>query len=163
MGLFGIAVEYCQRVSLSVAIVVMVAPVNTTANHTFHGSCPLPTGSLDEELINKARTHAKGEFQWNKEMQGIVLGAFFWGYAATNIIGGRLSEYVGGKMVFGLGIMGSSLLSIISPTLANASVELFIVGRILLGVFQVGSTDHVTQRHLLNFVQTNISRIYILV
>ena len=42
-----------------------------------------------------------GEFDWDKETQGIILGAFFWGYLLTQIPGGWLAERVGGKGVFG--------------------------------------------------------------
>ena len=34
----------------------------------------------------------EGEFVWNKETQGIILGAFFWGYLVTQIPGGWLAQ-----------------------------------------------------------------------
>ena len=77
------------------------------------------------------------EFSWDKWTQGMVLGSFYWGYAITNLIGGRISEYLGGKTVMGLGIFAASLLSLITPLAARASVQALITCRIFLGIAQV--------------------------
>ncbi|XP_042232183.1 putative inorganic phosphate cotransporter [Homarus americanus] len=129
MGCLGILLEYCQRVNLSVAIVTMAGATDDD-NTTTH-ACP-GTNHYNSTVI----TPEKGEFQWDKQTQGVLLGAFFWGYATTNIIGGRASEYLGGKMVFGMGIITSSFISLISPVCARANVRVFMACRILLGIVQ---------------------------
>ena len=62
-----------MRVNLSVAIVYMVAPYNTTD------------------------TDQGGPFHWSDYDQGIILGMFFYGYIVTQLPGGRLAELFGGK------------------------------------------------------------------
>lgn len=71
-------------------------------------------------------------------MQGLILGSFFWGYLLTNIPGGRAAEYLGGKMVFGLGISISALLTLITPIAARTSVSFLVAVRVMGGIVQVG-------------------------
>ena len=44
------------------------------------------------------------QFGWNKTFEGWVLSAFFVGYAATQLWGGRLADRVGGKLVLAAGL-----------------------------------------------------------
>lgn len=127
-GFLGITVEYCQRVCPSVVIVFIVNHANETHPVNQTTVCPA-------EKANRL-TLFEGEFSWDKQTQGIILGAFFWGYTCTNVLGGRASEYVGGKTVFGLGILASSLFTLICPVVAQANVWLFVACRVLIGVFQ---------------------------
>ena len=41
----------------------------------------------------------EGEFDWDEQTQGVILGCFFYGYLLTNYIGGRLAEKIGGRLV----------------------------------------------------------------
>lgn len=43
------------------------------------------------------------EFDYNKAQQGIILASFFFGYIATPILGGILSDRYGGKAVLATG------------------------------------------------------------
>lgn len=43
------------------------------------------------------------DFGYNKAQQGIILAAFFFGYIATPILGGTLSDRYGGKAVLATG------------------------------------------------------------
>ena len=60
-----------------------------------------------------------GEFNWSKEVKGVILSAFFYGYICTQLIGGIISDKWGGKlgMLLGIGIL--SLGSILSPVMAR--------------------------------------------
>ena len=73
---------------------------------------------------------------------GWVLGAFFYGYLITQIPGGWLAERYGGKMVFGIGIIGTSVLTLFTPLAAETSVWLLVVLRVTEGVFEVLSRNH---------------------
>ena len=42
-------------------------------------------------------------YDWTSEQKGLVLGAFFYGFCATNILGGYLSDMYSPTIVFGLG------------------------------------------------------------
>ena len=46
------------------------------------------------------------EFNWNDSQQGLALGAFFMGYACTQIPGNYWASKWGCKLVFGIGIFG---------------------------------------------------------
>lgn len=70
-------------------------------------------------------------------MQGYILSSFFWGYITTQIIGGYISGRIGGKLVFGIGIAITSILTIITPFVAETNVYLFLALRIIEGVFEV--------------------------
>ncbi|ROT71001.1 putative sialin [Penaeus vannamei] len=74
--------------------------------------CPSPeqTGGKPKETIVSRRVHL------GRDHPGHHPGSFFWGYACTNIPGGRLAEYFGGKRVFGLGIVLSALFTVLTPS-----------------------------------------------
>ena len=42
-----------------------------------------------------------GEFDWDPETQGLILGCFFYGYAFSHVPGGVLAERYGGKWFMG--------------------------------------------------------------
>lgn len=138
LGCLGILVEYCQRVNLSIAIVAMAGSSGTNGSHTLD-VCPDSHNSssgapTQQPLLQPLRA---SEFaHWDSRTQGLLLSSFFWGYAATNVAGGRGAEYLGGKMVFGSGIVTSSFLSLISPICARANVQLFMAVRVLQGLVQ---------------------------
>ncbi|XP_042238110.1 sialin-like isoform X2 [Homarus americanus] len=75
-----------------------------------------------------------GEFPWGETEQGLILGAFFYGYVLTNMLGGRLGELVGGKIVFGIGVLVTSIMTIFTPVVARASTPLFIALRVIEGL-----------------------------
>ena len=76
MMFFGFAVAYSLRVSLSETIVAMVnQTVNTvTANITDIYQCP-----------RDPQQHRQGEFNWDRNQQGTVLAAFYYGYVLTQV------------------------------------------------------------------------------
>lgn len=43
------------------------------------------------------------EFGWTPAIEGAIFSCFFYGYMATQILGGYLADKFGGKWVFGLG------------------------------------------------------------
>eukprot|EP01083_Nonionella_stella_P080861 222386_1 len=63
------------------------------------------------------------EFNWNPFTQGLVLSAFFAGYLFGNIPGGYLADKYGGKIVFGLGVLCTALLTAILPMIASGSLQ----------------------------------------
>lgn len=77
------------------------------------------------------------EFPWDNEMQGLVLGSFFYGYIVTQLPGGWLATQIGGKKLFGFGLGATAILTLMTPTLASASVYLLVLGRVLEGLCEV--------------------------
>ena len=62
-----------------------------------------------------------GPFNWDSKEQGIILGAFYYGYILTQIPGGMLSERIGGKWLFGGGLLVTSILTMFTPLAAYHS------------------------------------------
>lgn len=93
-------------------------PTGGVVNRGLHGGqCPAP--AQHESTTHRA---GEGEFSWSPWTQGVVLGAFFYGYSATQMPGGWLAGVVGGKWPFGLGMLGTALGSLVTPAAARASV-----------------------------------------
>lgn len=78
-----------------------------------------------------------GELVWKKDEQGYVLSAFFWGYIFSQVLGGYLAGRYGGRIVIGFTVLGSSILTLLSPLAATTSVFAFIIARALMGIMQV--------------------------
>ena len=68
---------------------------------------------------------------------GWVLAAFFYGYLITQIPGGLLAQRVGGKWVFGVGVVMTAILTLFTPLAAYGSVWLLVTVRVLEGFFEV--------------------------
>jgi len=157
VGFLGFVNLYALRVNLSVAMVCMLNQTavqqtkynrlmmfNDSAVNESHSPLgqteltdtvpPSCAGNLDSSQKN---LHPKdGEFDWNKETQGIILGAFFWGYLVTQIPGGWLAQRFGGKRVFGYFMLLASVATILSPLGARYSPYILITLRVVNGLGQ---------------------------
>jgi MFS family permease len=51
------------------------------------------------------------QYNWSSGVQGTLLSAFFWGYALFQIPGGFLTNKFGGKLIFGVGVLMTSILT----------------------------------------------------
>ncbi|XP_061487013.1 voltage-gated purine nucleotide uniporter SLC17A9 [Rhineura floridana] len=78
-------------------------------------------------------------FQWDKRQSGIVLSSFFWGYCLTQIIGGHLSDRIGGEKVILLSASAWGSITAITPLLiyvGSAHLALMTFSRFLMGLLQ---------------------------
>jgi len=130
MSFLGFVNVYAMRVNLSVAIVAMVNNTAISPNSTYNNdTCP------NLEPVPSNTTHnGDGPFNWDSEEQGLILGAFFYGYVLTQVPGGRLAELWGGKWLYGTGVLITSILTLLTPAAANAGVGMFTAVRILEGL-----------------------------
>lgn len=112
----GFAVVYGLRVNLSVAMVAMVnntdPPPETNTTNTSKHVCLLPGNSTTNGFIQPDGTP---QYSWDSEVQGWLLGAFFFGYLCTQIPGGYLAGRYGGTMFLGLGVLGTAALTLLTP------------------------------------------------
>lgn len=67
----------------------------------------------------------------------MILGSFFLGYVITNVPGGRMAELVGGKLVYGLGVFLTAILTVISPFAAYWNLNAFLAVRVAEGFTEV--------------------------
>lgn len=133
MGLFGFAVVYAMRVNLSVAIVAMVnqtaiPQVNISTNNSSDDTCPVHTAQ------NKTSALREGDFDWDEATQGLVLGSFFYGYVLTQIPGGRMAELIGGKLIYGYGVLITAIFTLLTPIAAYWDLPFLILVRVLEGM-----------------------------
>jgi len=86
-----------------------------------------------------------GIFEWDTKTQTTILGAFFYGYAMTNIAGGMLAQKIGGKMLMLFGVFMTAFLSLLTPILTTLGGfwAIFFV-RLIEGICEVGN-DVVTE------------------
>jgi|TARA_B110000305_G_scaffold234488_1_gene292611 MFS family permease len=71
---------------------------------------------------------------WGMQMQGTILSSFFVGYLLLQIVGGRLADRFGGKLVLGVGVLAWSLFTILTPPAASIGLGLLLATRILMGM-----------------------------
>ncbi|XP_029656179.1 uncharacterized transporter slc-17.2-like [Octopus sinensis] len=76
----------------------------------------------------------EGEFEWNDSLQANMLAGYFYGYMATNILGGLLADKYGGKKVLGISLLSKSILTILHPSLSGVSAYFTLALRILTGL-----------------------------
>lgn len=77
------------------------------------------------------------EFDWDEKTQGLILSAFFWGYVITQMPGGMLADKYGGKATLGLGMLFSSIGTVITPVVARIGPVMLIILRLIIGLAQV--------------------------
>ena len=64
------------------------------------------------------------------------MASFYYGYLITQIPGGWLADRFGSKYTFGVGILMSSICTLLIPLSANVGVWCIVLVRVLAGVFE---------------------------
>ncbi|CAI9739909.1 uncharacterized transporter slc-17.2-like-like [Octopus vulgaris] len=119
------------RVDISMAFVCMLKTPNRTSEEvnvtTDNQHC---SGFDNRSMIE----NYEGEFEWSDTLQSNILAGYFYGYIATNYLGGLLADKYGAKRVVGGSILSASILTILHPSLSRISGYLTLVLRILTGM-----------------------------
>ncbi|XP_063597898.1 sialin-like [Penaeus indicus] len=136
MAWLGFINLYMVRINLSVIIVAMVRRNTTVERRAPCLSLVNNTLGLETDDSPRMTENEEGEMNWDETIQGFVLGSFFYGYAVSQIIGGRVSELYGTKWVFGGCIFSGGLSALLSPVAARAHYGVFIALRIIQGICQ---------------------------
>ncbi|KAG5675888.1 hypothetical protein PVAND_005753 [Polypedilum vanderplanki] len=114
MAFLGYINLYTLRVNMSVAIVAMTD--NKSIIHDDNSETFEP------------------EFDWSSKAKGYVLSSFFYGYICTQIPGGILASKIGGQWVFGLGILGTAVMTLLTPILCYQGIGYLILSRVIQGI-----------------------------
>jgi len=89
MGFLGCINVYCLQVNLSVALVAMVNSTQQPYVNVSHNASDSNMGDICEASDSTVKTvkadMKSGEFDWDSNTQGTVLGAFFYGYLTTQV------------------------------------------------------------------------------
>lgn len=147
MVILGFMFNYMLRVNLTIAITDMIKE-NRTANATTPSNSTISTAEnstltvianetskLDPQPVDDGQTR----FYWNKHEQNLLLGCFFWGYVLTELPGGRMAEIVGARKIFGGGMLGASVLTLLTPVVAYWGLIPSVILRSVMGFF-LGAT-----------------------
>ncbi|KFM63424.1 Sialin, partial [Stegodyphus mimosarum] len=127
LGFLGFCNVYALRVNLSVALVAMInmtALEDKTKTETYECGGNSTGNKYDKD----------GEFLWSEDTRSNILGSFFYGYLITQIPGGRMAEVFGGKWLFGIGVLSTSVLTLLTPVAARWGVIPLIILRICEGL-----------------------------
>ncbi|KAJ8680594.1 hypothetical protein QAD02_016381 [Eretmocerus hayati] len=78
---------------------------------------------------------------WSKTDSGIILSSFFWGYTMTQVLGGYLSDRIGGHRILWVAATGWGLSTFLLPDIINYfdgedSINMIATARVLNGAFQ---------------------------
>lgn len=84
------------------------------------------------------------KYSWDADTQGWILGSFFYGYIITQIPGGYIASKIGGKLLLGFGVFGTSVFTLLTPLAANLGVGYLIAVRALEGLGEVTLFPYVT-------------------
>ncbi|XP_070553612.1 sialin-like [Ptychodera flava] len=124
----GMVNVYVLRNNISVAIVAMV---NTTGEVADRYDDECTDGNTTVELVDQ-----KGEFFWSSSLRGVLLGAYYYGYAVPQIIGGWMEKRIGGRVMFGTSVFLASLFAIVTPPAAYLDFWVLFTLRFLTGFVQ---------------------------
>ncbi|KAJ7427633.1 sialin isoform X2 [Willisornis vidua] len=144
LACLGFFLLYALRVNLSVALVDMVEPNTSLAKNTTSNVCPEHSST-----VNVPRNTTGEKYSWDADTQGWILGSFFYGYIITQIPGGYLASKIGGKLLLGFGIFGTSLFTLLTPLAANLGVGYLIAVRALEGLGELSTQKSVPWRPML--------------
>lgn len=89
---------------------------------------------LDRVNLSVAIIPMAAALGWSLETQGRVLSSFFVGYLLLQIVGGRLADRFGGKVVLGAGVLLWSFFTILTPAAAYLGLGTLILTRVGLGL-----------------------------
>jgi MFS transporter, ACS family, solute carrier family 17 (sodium-dependent inorganic phosphate cotransporter), other len=125
MGFLAIVNAYTMRICLNVAITEMVIKKSYNVSE---GVCPV------HDWIGTSRK-SNGIYEWDEQLQGWILSAFFWGYVITHIPAGCMAQTFGGKYTLSLGILSTAIFTLLTPLAIEkgGSVGLIVV-RVLEGL-----------------------------
>ncbi|XP_046549727.1 sialin-like isoform X2 [Haliotis rubra] len=144
----GFAFFTTMRANLSIVIVCMVkhgSPHNAT-NLAYNGSdwsnttysvrgTETDSGKCPSRTVPGSSNEQDGEFEWSKELQGVLLGGYFWGYSVGfQILGGWLSQRYGPRKMLAVGMLPAAVGCILSPLAVRISPFLFLAVRIVTGI-----------------------------
>ncbi|XP_075224624.1 putative inorganic phosphate cotransporter isoform X1 [Lycorma delicatula] len=132
---FGLANAYIMRFCISIALNEMVSyvPSNETVAFEDPNMCSYDNDTATIVIAE----NLEGEFDWSEQAQGVILSAFFWGYILTQVPGGLLAERVGGKHTLALGILISTICTLLTPLAAREGGVLGLIEvRIIMGLGQ---------------------------
>lgn len=111
MLFLGCFITYMVRVNMSINILAMVEPRD-----------------------NETLPDYGDRYPWDADDQGLLLGAYFWGYLFTSIPGAYLAEKFGPRIVTGVVFIAIAAITALSPLAAAGGFGTMYAARFVTGV-----------------------------
>ncbi|RVE43591.1 hypothetical protein evm_011775 [Chilo suppressalis] len=133
-------IVYMLRVNMSLNLIAMVP--QTKSNYSSRSQCEPPDGLSNETLHHVDITDVRqaprqvpggGSFEWSADQQALILGAYFWCYPVTSLVGGMAAERWGPRYVVLVSSVASAILTMLSPVAARMSHIGLVIIRFFLG------------------------------
>jgi MFS family permease len=87
----------------------------------------------DRSNLSTAIIPMSAQYSWDGLLSGVILSAFFVGYATTQVVAGLLADYWGGEGLLLAGLLLWSLCTGLTPLCAEQGDAVLIANRVLLG------------------------------
>ncbi|XP_063235473.1 sialin-like [Bacillus rossius redtenbacheri] len=117
----GNMLNFTLKASLSVAIVAMV-------------DRQVDSGQGQLQPVNSTATPREG-YDWDEMTQSYALAGLSYGSLLSCVLGARLAELLGPRLVSGPSLGVAALLHVLCPLAAGGGVGVFVAMRVLQGVF----------------------------
>ncbi|XP_047497041.1 sialin-like isoform X3 [Penaeus chinensis] len=108
----------------------------TLSNYNIGDSTELPDAAEYSYEYNLTMEELGDKMFLTSGQRGAVLAAFFYGYFLTGVLGGRLAELYGTKLVLGGSVFLSSILTLLTPIAARTHYGALIALRAVMGLGQ---------------------------
>ncbi|CAA6670428.1 unnamed protein product [Spirodela intermedia] len=89
--------------------------------------------NMDKVNLSVAIIPMSHQFGWNSSTAGLIQSSFFWGYAISQLPGGWLAKFFGGRKVLEVGVLCWSLATMLVPLVAGFMPGL-LLSRVLVGI-----------------------------
>ena len=89
--------------------------------------------------MSVAAQDMRNELNWSETEKGLVLSAFYWGYALGQIPASRLAAMYGARDLFGLSVLIPSIITLFVPAACRSSFSLALFSRAFLGFIESAS------------------------
>ncbi|CAL8084064.1 unnamed protein product [Calicophoron daubneyi] len=126
---FYCIIGYTVRVGINTTILSMV-------NDTVEEGQGVNATPVCPKSTTNTTKHKTGTYSWDRPTQGIILGAFFWGYIILQIPGALMCLRFGPRKVGLVSIIGFSVVDICLPYTAVADYRVLLLARFLEGLFE---------------------------
>ncbi|CAG9812687.1 unnamed protein product [Phaedon cochleariae] len=144
LGCVGLGIIYGLKVNLHVAIVSMVnhtavaAEGGGDAHGTVAGGNSSSAGGegacAADDTNSTGILVEEGPFVWSSTVQGLLLSAYFWGYLAAQLPGGRAAELLSAKWVMFFSVFVNALCTLLTPVAARLHFAALVALRVGEGV-----------------------------
>ncbi|XP_002734991.1 sialin-like [Saccoglossus kowalevskii] len=121
---------YSVRNNLSVAIVAMVNTTGQPVQLYNESECYRPGEDDPTSAVDQS-----GDFFWDSYQQGILLGAYYYGYAIAQVFGAWMEKRIGGRIVMACSMGLASIVTLLTPPAAYLGFWVIFLCRFLIGLF----------------------------